>query len=131
MADQTTVAPKKSRRGCIGCAGCLVVLVIIIAICGGTYFLGPSLLRSAGLIQPTAEELYSGAPDPVASQAVEEVLLDAGIEGASAIVIPTKGRNGQLAVISFDSSTKFRESGKEAAEETFMKTPKWIIRSQC
>jgi hypothetical protein len=122
MANQTPVAPKKSRRGCIGCAGCLIGIFILIAICGGTFFLGPSLLRSAGLVQPDAEELYSGAPDPVASQAVEEVLLDAGIEGASAIVIPTKGRNGQLAVISFDSSTKFRESGKEAAEETFMKT---------
>ena len=64
-ASETPV--KKRRRGCIGCFGCLGAIIIIVGLCAGVYFLGPALLQATGLIPLSAEELYSGAPEPDAT----------------------------------------------------------------
>lgn len=82
--------------------------------------LGPTLLRAADLIPPDPEVLYSGAPNPVHSREVQTSLEDAGIEAARAVVIPVRGRNQQLAVITFGSASKFR-SGEASGEEVFMR----------
>ena len=111
----------KSRRGCIGCIGCFGLLVLTIIVCGGTWFFGASILRSLNLLPLDPVELYSGAADPVATDAVETLLVDAGFEGANAVVLPTKGRNKQLAVIMLDSSSKVKESGADATQEAMLK----------
>jgi hypothetical protein len=115
------VPARKSRRGCIGCVGCLGLIALAILVCGGSWLLGPALLRSINLLPPDPVELYSGAADPVASDAVETLLVDAGFEGANAVVLPTKGRNKQLAVIMLDGSSKVGGSGRDATEEAMMK----------
>jgi hypothetical protein len=121
MSAQSSTPTKKSRRGCIGCIGCLGLIALMLIVCGGSWFLGPSLLRSLGLLPPDPVELYSGAADPVATDAVETILVDAGFEGANAVVLPTKGRNKQLAVIMLDSSSKVKDTGENATEEALMK----------
>lgn len=118
---EVEVPKNKRRRGCIGCFGCLGAIVVIVVLCAGAYFFGEALLQAAGLIPESAEELYSGAPDPAAGAAIQTVLEDAGFEGAKAVVLPTKGRNSQLAVVMMDSSTKVQGSGEDAAREAFMK----------
>lgn len=122
MTAQNSSAPtKRSKRGCIGCIGCFGLITLTLIICGSSWFLGPSLLRSVNLLPPDPVELYSGAADPVATDAVESLLLDAGFEGANAVVLPTKGRNKQLAVIMLDSSSKVKGTGEDATEEALMR----------
>jgi len=103
LSAQNSTPTKKSRRGCIGCIGCFGLIALTLIVCGGSWFFGPSLLRAVNFLPPDPVELYSGAADPVATDAVETLLVDAGFEGANAVVLPTKGRNKQLAVIMLDS----------------------------
>ncbi len=119
MVGKSQGVPNKNQRGC---RGCLLSLVIVIVAVVGLWFLAPVVLRVAGLLPPSAEELYSGAPDPVASEALETTLLDAGIEGARVVVFPVKGSDAQVAVITLDESITMEGSGKESAEEAFMET---------
>jgi hypothetical protein len=121
MTAQESTPVNKRRRGCIGCIGCLGLMALVLVVCGGSWFLGPSLLTSVGLLAPDPEVLYSGAADPIATEAVETILDDAGFEGAKALVLPTKGRNEQLAVIMLDSSSKVKGTGEEASEEALMR----------
>lgn len=82
-----------------------------------TLIFGSGLWRRFGLLGPTAQELYSGAPDPFASRLLNEILGDAGMSGASAVVIPIKESEGQIAVISLDTSEGFDGTGTAAGNE--------------
>lgn len=73
--------------------------------------------RRLGIFGPTAEQLYSGARDPFAGGILNQILQDAGMTGASAIVIPVKGSQGQIAVISLDGSQGFDGSGSAVGNE--------------
>lgn len=78
---------------------------------------GAGLWRRLGIFGPTAEELYSGAPDPFATRVLNQILSDVGLTGASALVIPIKESQGQIAVISLDSSQGFDGSGTGPGNE--------------
>jgi hypothetical protein len=80
-------------------------------------FFGPGIWGRLGLFRTSAEELYSGASDPYASQVVTQILIDAGIPGARAIVIPINGSDGQIAVITLDSSAGFDGTGTASGNE--------------
>jgi hypothetical protein len=58
-------------------------------------------------LRPNPEKLYAGASDPVAEAAIENVLFNAGVQGARVTVIPTKGGDDQLAYIVLDESSGF------------------------
>ncbi len=79
---------------------------------------GPALWNQ--LFRSRAEELYSGAPDPFASRVVSQILLDAGIAGARAIVIPIQGSAGQIAVVTLDEGEGFTGMGSASANEMTM-----------
>ncbi len=79
---------------------------------------GPRLWNQ--LFRSRAEELYSGAPDPFASRVVSQILLDAGIAGARAIVIPIQGSAGQIAVVTLDEAEGFTGMGSASANEMTM-----------
>lgn len=78
---------------------------------------GAGLWRRLGIFGPTAEQLYSGAPDPFATRILNQILGDAGMTGASALVIPIKDSDGQIAVISLDTSQGFDGTGTAAGNE--------------
>jgi len=119
MAIDYESPPPKRRRGCLSC---LVAVVGIVALCAVVWFLAPTVMTALGLSSPGAEELYSGASDPAANQAVEEVLVGSGIEGASARVIPIKGSDGQLAVITLGDASSIDWSESSSVEEGFLNT---------
>ena len=79
---------------------------------------GPALWNQ--LFRSRAEELYSGAPDPFASRVVSQILLDAGIAGARAVVIPIQETAGQIAVITLDEGEGFAGMGSASANEMTM-----------
>ena len=81
-------------------------------------FGGPALWNQ--LFRSKAEELYSGAPDPFASRVVSQILLDAGIAGARAVVIPIQESAGQIAVITLDEGKGFAGMGTASANEMTM-----------
>lgn len=82
-----------------------------------TLIFGAGLWRRLGIFGPTAEELYSGAPDPFATRVLNELLSDVGLAGASALVIPVKESEGQIAVVSLDSEQGFDGAGTAAGNE--------------
>jgi hypothetical protein len=104
---KATQTPKKPKRGCLRCVGILGVLLVGCGLLTGGTFLASRLSRSLGIFGPTAEELYSGTVDRQASASVTDLLLNEGLEGASALVIPIKGSNGQIAIITVDESKGF------------------------
>ncbi|MFQ5932899.1 MAG: hypothetical protein ACE5MM_10875 [Nitrospiraceae bacterium] len=79
---------------------------------------GPALWDQ--LFRSRAEELYSGAPDPFASRIVSQILLDAGIAGARAVVIPIQESAGQIAVVTLDEGEGFTGMGTASANEMTM-----------
>jgi hypothetical protein len=82
---------------------------------------GPGLLRKVGIFGPGAEERYSGAADPVGTEMVAKVLDDAGFEGVDVVVIPVKGSEGQIAVITLNESSQLGSTDSTASgEEQFM-----------
>jgi hypothetical protein len=87
-----------------------------------TVWLGPSLMRSVGILPPDAEELFSGSPDPVATEAMNNILESSGVVGVEALVIPIAGTDGQLAVFSVDANTFSAGGiGNEAEADLFLK----------
>ncbi len=72
------------------------------------------------MFRSRAEELYSGAPDPFASRIVSQILLDAGVAGARALVIPIKETAGQIAVVTLDEGDGFTGMGTASANEMTM-----------
>jgi len=116
---QPVVQTPTNRSSCRrrGCFGCLALIGITICLAGVIIFAGPPLMRAAGLASPTAEEIYSGAADPVASAAVEEILTTAGISGARARVIPMKGGDGNVALITLDDTALVTGAGSEAGNK--------------
>jgi len=120
----TNIAPKKKkrRRGCSGCIGCLGLLLLLVFACAVTLFLGPALLRAADLIPPAPEVLYGGAPDPEQSREVQESLEDVGIEGARAHVIPVRGRNQSLTVVTFGANAKFADANDVSGDSIFIRS---------
>lgn len=98
--DSTNDAPRRGR-GCLwGCGGCLGILVASVCVIAA----GILILRA---LRPDPEKLYAGASDPVAEAAIENVLINAGVQGAQVTVIPTKGGDDQLAYIVLDESSGF------------------------
>ena len=102
------VPEKRQRRGCLRCGGCFLLVIACCAVTTSGIF-GLPFLR--GLFGPNAEVLYSGAPDPIATARFNEVLDDANLAGASAVVLPIKGENGQIAVITLDESQGYTGGG--------------------
>ena len=80
-------------------------------------FFGPGIWGRLGLFRTSAEDLYSGASDPYASQIVTQILIEAGVPGARAVVVPIKGSDGQIAVITLDSSAGFDGTGTASGNE--------------
>jgi hypothetical protein len=115
---QTIIQTPAKRSSCRrrGCIGCLALIGLTICLGGVLIFAGPSFMRATGLAGPSAEDIYSGAPDPVASAAVTGILTDAGISGARAVVIPMKGSEGNVALITLDGSA-VEGAGSEAANQ--------------
>ncbi|MFQ5921816.1 MAG: hypothetical protein ACE5M4_03145 [Anaerolineales bacterium] len=79
---------------------------------------GPALWNQ--LFRSRAEELYSGAADPFASRVVSQILLDAGLAGARAVVIPIQESAGQIAVVTLDEGDGFTGMGSASANEMTM-----------
>lgn len=94
------------KRGCVACLGCLGLLAISAVVLVAAVLYGPTLLRKAGVLGPSAEERYSGAADPVGTAVVGRVLQDAGFEGVEVVVIPEKGGEGQVAVITLNDASR-------------------------
>jgi hypothetical protein len=93
--------------------------VVIFSCCAvAGVFGGPALWNQ--LFRSRAEELYSGAPDPFASRVVSQILLDAGIAGARAVVIPIQESAGQIAVVTLDEGEGFTGMGSASANESAM-----------
>lgn len=117
--DETIVADQPSRSNCRrrGCIGCLALFGLSICLGALLIFAGPALLRAVGVGPPSTEDFYGGAPDPVASQAVEEILSSAGVSGSRAWVIPIKGGDGNVALITLDDSANVFGAGSEAANQ--------------
>lgn len=83
-------------------------------------FFGPGIWGRLGLFRTSAEKLYSGAPDPYASQVLTQLLIDAGVPGARAVVIPIQGSAGQIAVITLDTSAGFDGAGSASGNERML-----------
>ncbi len=96
---QPTASPKR-RRGC--CFGCTVTALGAVALLALAIWLGPTLLRAAGIMQPDAETLFAGAPDRQATDAMNESLASFEITGVEAMVLPIAGTDGQLAHFTVD-----------------------------
>jgi hypothetical protein len=94
---------RKGRRGCGGCIGCLAALAGVGVLVVALIWFAPWILRRIGISGRGAEELYAGAPDRVASEALDSSLRDAGITGVDALVIPINGSEGQIAVLTLDT----------------------------
>jgi hypothetical protein len=101
----TQTQAKPQRRGLRCCGGCLLAGVALIIVMVLAVWLGPGLLRRAGVLPPGAEQLFAGAPDPVATEAMDVVLQSADVEGVDVLVLPIAGSAGQLAVFSVDMET--------------------------
>jgi hypothetical protein len=56
-------------------------------------------------LRPDPEKLFSGASDPFAESVLENLLINAGVQGAQVTVIPIKDSDKQLAYIVFDDSS--------------------------
>lgn len=112
---------RKGRRGCGGCIGCLAALAGVGVLVVALIWFAPWILRRIGISGPGAEELYAGAPDRVASEALDSSLRDAGITGVDALVISINGSEGQIAVLTLDTrATAASVSTQEEAKALFM-----------
>jgi hypothetical protein len=87
---------------------------------GLSLWFGPSILRGVGILGPSAEELFAGSKDPVATEAVNTMLSAAGVEGVQAMVIPIAGSDGQLAVFTIDANATAGGITTQAEAETFL-----------
>lgn len=116
-APPTATPSQGPRWRRIGCVGCLSVGGLLSCCLVATLIFGAGLWRRLGIFGPTAEELYSGAPDPFATRVLNELLSDVGLAGASALVIPVKESQGQIAVVSLDSEEGFDGTGTAAGNE--------------
>lgn len=111
MTQQSTTTSRRSPIRWF-CAGCAVLIVGICCVC--LLATSPFVLRQLGILGPDPEKMFGGAPDPAASAAVNEALIDAGIEGARAVVIPIEGGEGQIAVITLEQTTTTTGDPEEA-----------------
>jgi hypothetical protein len=76
--------------------------MVVMASAGALF--GPSLLREANIIEPRAEDLFSGSPDRIASQQVNDILISNGLKGVDALIIPISGSEGQIALFTVDTT---------------------------
>ena len=97
MSNRSPTNRKRRRGWLLACSGCLGVLVLS---CCGIFAFGALIPR----LRPTANDIYSGAPDLAAGQDVSNALIESGVQGASVLVIPIKGTSGQIAIITLDES---------------------------
>ena len=104
MTNSYNVPQTKSRRGCVGCLGCMGGVGILAGLLILIVVFTPTLLRLVGLRGPGAEELFSGAPDPVATQALRDTLANNNVTGVDVWVIPIQGSEAQIAILSFDDA---------------------------
>jgi hypothetical protein len=116
---ETPSGKKRSKRN-FCCCGCFLFLFVFIVGGGLSLWLGPSILRGVGLLEPSAEELFAGSKDPVATEAVNRVLDTAGIEGVDAMVIPIAGSEGQLAVFTIHDGASAGGISTQAEAEIFL-----------
>ena len=117
---QPGAARPRSRWRRWGCIGCLALGGLLSCCLVATIFFGPGIWGRLGLFRTSAEELYSGAPDPYASQVLTQMLTEAGVPGARAVVIPIKGSDGQIAVITLDRSAGFDGTGSASGNEMML-----------
>ncbi len=117
---QPSAGQPRSRWRRWGCIGCLAFGGLLSCCVLATVFFGPGIWRRLGLFRTSAEELYSGAPDPYASQVVTQILIEAGVPGARAVVIPIQGSAGQIAVITLDTSAGFDGTGSASGNEMML-----------
>lgn len=110
-------APPRPNRRRWGCLGCLAFGGLLSCCLVTTLLFGPAIWARLGLRRTDAERLYSGAPDPHASQVVTQILIDAGVPGARAVVIPIQGSDGQIAVITLDRAAGFDGTGTASGNE--------------
>ncbi len=109
------------KRGCLGCLGCLGLLAALAVALVAVLFFAPSLLRKIGILGLEAEERYYGAADPLGTEMVTEVLDDAGFAGVEVVVIPVKGGEGQIAVVTLTESSQIGSIDNTASgEEQFV-----------
>jgi len=105
MSEETQPQPRRGcwhviKLGCLGLIGLIAVVVVGVLVVNA-FFSGPD-----------AREVYSGTPDPVATARLNQELANHGLTGASALVIPIKGQNGQIAIFTLDESQGFQGSGQ-------------------
>ncbi len=108
--------PKKSRgRGCcfLG-GGCLALFALFVCLAGGAVLALPAVVA---YLRPDASVHYASAPDPVASAHLNSLLDEAGLDGASALVIPITGEAGQIAIITLDESAGFQGTDEAGFDE--------------
>lgn len=113
--DQSAV----KRGGCRGCLGCLGKSALVILILVGGLFLLQWGLGATGLLRPTAERQLDGAPDRAAGALIDAALAQEGVTGVRATVLPVRGSDGQLAVITLDPSQAREDDGRSDEVDGF------------
>ena len=117
----TQTQEKPRGRGLRCCGGCLLTTVILVGVVALAVWQGPNLLRRAGILPPGAEQLFSGAPDRAATEAMDSVLESADIDGVDVLVLPIAGSTDQLAVFSVDMETaSFGDIQSQVEAEAFL-----------
>ena len=116
--SQTAPPQKRSRRGCCGCLAAVAILglgavVLLVA--------APFILEAVGFYGPSAEELYSGAPDRAAEAAIESALAEQAVAGIDVVVLPITGQTGQVAVLTIPQDASAGGIQSQAEAETFIK----------
>ena len=117
--SETTSGPKRSKRNWC-CCGCFLFVIVFIVGGGLSVWFGPTILRGVGLMEPSAEELFAGSKDPLATKAVNNMLSTAGVQGVEAMVIPIAGTEGQLAIFTVDANATAGGISTQAEAELFL-----------
>lgn len=119
MTTEPPSSPKnRRRRGCCGCILLLGVLTIGLIV---TVLAGPWVLRQLGFYGPSAEELYSGAPNRQAAIQIEEAFAERNISGVDVLVLPITGSEGHIAVLTIEDAPAAGGIQTEAEAEIFLR----------
>ncbi|MGB2963973.1 MAG: hypothetical protein WBB69_08305 [Anaerolineales bacterium] len=120
--------PKKKRGWCF-CAGCILFPLVTVLCLVSAVFFGPDVAGWLGIFGMQAEEVYEGAPDPVASRSLTETFEELGIPGVNVYVIPIKGESTQGAFIILDASAGYKGMNPaNTADDAFLLVLQGITR---
>lgn len=119
MNQPQSAPPSKSNRR--GCCGCLIALAVLGFGAIALLVAAPFILEAVGFYGPSAEELYSGAPDRAAAATIESALAAQAVDGVDIVVLPITGQTGQVAVLTIPQDASAGGIQTRAEAETYLK----------